>query len=63
MNNYWTFINIMLFYIVISYIIMPVVFYYAFGKTLLSAGNGFVAGSCISIVLWYFYGSKMIKKE
>ena len=62
MNNYWTFISIMLFYIVLSYLIMPVVFYYAFGKTLLSAGNGFVAGSIVSILLWYFYGSKMIKK-
>ncbi len=62
MNNYWTFISIMLFYIVLSYLIMPLVFYYAFGKTLLSAGNGFVAGSIASILLWYFYGSKMIKK-
>lgn len=62
MNNYWTFISIMLFYIVLSYLIMPLVFYYAFGKTLLSAGNGFVAGSIVSILLWYFYGSKMIKK-
>ena len=62
MNNYWTFISIMLFYIVLSYVIMPLVFYYAFGKTLLSAGNGFVAGSIVSILLWYFYGSKMIKK-
>jgi hypothetical protein len=52
----------MLFYIVLSYLIMPLVFYYAFGKTLLSAGNGFVAGSIASILLWYFYGSKMIKK-
>ena len=52
----------MLFYIVLSYLIMPLVFYYAFGKTLLSAGNGFVAGSIVSILLWYFYGSKMIKK-
>lgn len=62
MNNYWTFISIMLFYIVLSYLIMPLVFYYAFGKTLLSAGNGFVAGSIVSILLWYFYGSKMINK-
>ena len=56
-----TFLAIMAFYVVISYIIFPLIFYYSMDKTLTSAGNGFIVGSIISIVLWYFYGSKMIK--
>ena len=55
-----TFIGIMVFYILLSYVIGPVLFYYAFGKTLKSAGNGFVVGSLASITLWHFVGSKMI---
>jgi len=55
-----TFIGIMVFYILLSYVIGPVIFYYAFGKTLKSAGNGFIVGSLVSIALWHFAGSKMI---
>jgi hypothetical protein len=55
-----TFIGIMVFYILLSYVIGPVLFYYAFGKTLKSAGNGFIVGSLVSITLWHFAGSKMI---
>ena len=56
-----TFLGIMIFYIVLSYIIFPLIFYYLAGKTLLSAGNGFIVGSIISIMLWYFYGKKLVK--
>ena len=55
-----TFVSIMAFYIVLSYIIGPFLFYYAFGKTLKSAGNGFIFGSLVSIALWHFAGSKMV---
>ena len=55
-----TFFGIMIFYIVLSYIIFPLIFYYLAGKTLNSAGNGFVFGSIVSIILWYNYGKKMI---
>ena len=55
-----TFIGIMVFYLVLSYIIGPILFYYAFGKTLKAAGNGFVVGSVASVALWYFVGSKMV---
>ena len=54
------FLQIMLFYIFVSYLLGPVIFYYAFGRTLKSAGNGYVVGSILSVVLWHFYGSKMI---
>jgi hypothetical protein len=56
-----TFLGIMAFYILLSYILFPIIFYYSMGKTLASAGNGFIVGSIISILLWLFYGSKMIK--
>lgn len=61
MNGSWArFMKIMMFYNILSYLIMPVLFYYIFGRTLMSAGNGFVVGSVLSIILWYGYGSKMI---
>jgi uncharacterized membrane protein len=62
MDNIWTFVSIMLFYIVLSYLIVPIAFYYGFGKSLSKAGDGFVVGSVLSILLWYFVGSKMVKK-
>ena len=60
MSQLSTFIGIMVFYVVLSYILFPVVFYYLMGKSLASAGIGFVVGSLISIVLWFGFGSKMV---
>lgn len=60
-GNWWIFTRIMLFYIILSYLVVPAIFYYVFGKSLASAGNGFVVGSILSIILWYTYGSKMVK--
>ena len=57
--DFTLFAQIMVFYIFLSYVLGPVVFYYAFGKTLKSAGNGFMVGSILSILMWHFYGSKM----
>ena len=56
-----TFLYIMVFYIFISYIAGPGIFYYLGGKSLSSAGNGFIAGSVLSVILWLMVGSKMIK--
>lgn len=56
-----TFISIMAFYAVLSYIIGPLVFYYFMERSLSSAGNGFIAGSILSILLWVMVGSKMVK--
>ena len=61
-GNFQTFFMIMLFYILLSYVIGPLVFYYLVNKSLLSAGNGFAVGSILSIILWYTFGSKMINK-
>jgi hypothetical protein len=54
------FISTMLFYVLLSYVVMPVIFYYYVEKTLLSAGNGFVAGSLLSVVLWYTFRSQIV---
>jgi hypothetical protein len=54
------FIGIMAFYILLSYVLFPLVFYYLVEKSLSSAGNGFIVGSLISIALWLSYGKKMI---
>lgn len=59
-NNTWVFIRIMLFYAVLSYVIMPIIFYYAFGKSLIRAADGSLLGNILSVILWYTYGSKMI---
>lgn len=56
-----TFAGIMFFYATLTYLIFPVVFYYAFGRTLASAGNGFVVGSLFSIVLWVAFGRHLVK--
>ena len=56
-----TFLGIMAFYILLSYILFPLAFYYLVEKSLTSAGNGFIIGSLISIVLWVGYGKKLIK--
>jgi hypothetical protein len=51
---------IMIFYIFLSYLIGPVIGYFALGKSSSAAGTGFVIGSIISIILWYMVGSKMV---
>ncbi len=55
------FIGIMLFYMILSYIVFPAAFYYFAGKSLASAGNGFMVGSAISMALWFLVGRKMVK--
>ena len=54
------FAQIMLFYILLTFFIMPLLFYFFIKKSDASAGNGFVVGSIISLMLWFFYGSKMV---
>ncbi len=59
--NFQKFLSIMAFYILLSYVLFPAGFYYFVEKSLLSAGNGFVVGSIISVALWYSFGRTMIK--
>jgi hypothetical protein len=60
MKGFNAFVGTMLFYIVLSYVIMPLVFYYFVDNTLMSAGNGVTVGSLLSIVLWYNFRSQII---
>ena len=60
MSKFQTFLYVMAFYILLSYVLFPLAFYYLMGKTLSSAGNGFVVGSILSIILWYSYGRYLI---
>jgi hypothetical protein len=55
------FLSIMLFYILLSYVLFPLAFYYLVEKSLSSAGNGFIVGSLISVALWLSVGRKMVK--
>lgn len=55
------FMYIMVFYIFLSYILGPGVVYHSTDKSFASAGNGFIAGSILSIILWVSYGSKMVE--
>ena len=54
------FIGVMAFYVILSYFIFPLAFFYLVEKSYKSAGNGFILGSVISILLWLSYGRKMI---
>ena len=55
------FLQIMLFYILLSYVIMPTAFYFYYGKSLAAAGNGYVVGSLLSLIMWYAAGKNMVK--
>jgi hypothetical protein len=59
-DKFKLFVFIMIFYIFLSYIIGPVMFYYLMGRSLSAAGYGFIVGSILSIILWLTVGSKMI---
>ncbi len=60
MDKKQTFMNIMLFYVFLTFIVFPFAFYYGIGKTLENAGNGYVVGSLVSVGLWLAFGRKMI---
>jgi hypothetical protein len=60
MKGFNAFVGTMLFYIILSYAIMPLAFYYFIDNTLMSAGNGFALGSLVSVVLWYNFRSQII---
>ena len=52
---------VMVFYFILSYIVGPLIGYYAIERNCIAAGHGFVAGSILSIVLWYTVGCKMVR--
>jgi hypothetical protein len=60
MKGFNMFVGTMMFYILLSYLIMPAAFYYFVDKTLMSAGNGFIAGSILSVILWLNFRSSIV---
>jgi hypothetical protein len=61
-DKFQLFVSIMAFYIFLSYILGPLAFYYLMDRSLSAAGNGFIAGSLLSILLWLMVGSNMVSK-
>ena len=59
--NITKYTGVMAFYAVLTYILFPVIAYFAFGKSLEMAGNGFIVGSVLSVILWKVYGFGMVK--
>ena len=59
--NITKYTGVMAFYAVLTYLLFPVIAYFLFGKTLEAAGNGFIVGSVISVVLWRMVGRGMVK--
>lgn len=63
MANLQLFLSIMFFYAILTFLIGPIIGYYIGGKTLNSAGNGFIAGSVISVILWLVFGRKLVNSS
>ena len=61
MSSFNMFVGVMVFYAVLSYVIMPAAFYFFVEKNLNSAGNGFIVGSLLSVVLWLNFRSIILK--
>jgi hypothetical protein len=59
--NITKYTGVMAFYAVLTYILFPAIAYFLFGKTLEAVGNGFIAGSVASVVLWKMYGFELVK--
>jgi len=59
--NLTKYTGVMVFYAVLTYLLFPAASYFFFGKTLEAAGNGFIVGSIVSIVLWRMVGMGMVK--
>ena len=58
--NLTKYTGVMAFYAVLTYILFPAIAYFLFGKTLEAAGNGFIAGSVVSVILWRMVGMGMV---
>lgn len=53
--------GVMAFYAVLTYLLFPAIAYFLFGKTLEAAGNGFIVGSVVSVILWRSVGMGMVR--
>jgi len=60
MKGLQMFIAVMVFYAVLSCALMPVAFYYLGDRTLKSAGNGFLVGSVVTVMLWLYFRNTIL---
>jgi len=60
MKGFQMFVSTMVFYIFLSYVLMPAAFYYIGDHSLMAAGNGFIVGSIISVLMWLSFRSYII---
>ena len=60
MNLSMAFLQIMAFYFVLAFIVFPLIAYFVFGKNSRSVGDGWAAGSILSVILWFAVGRNMI---
>ena len=60
--NITKYAGVMAFYAVLTYVVFPAIAYFLFGKTLEAAGNGFIAGSVVSVVLWKVAGAGVVSR-
>jgi hypothetical protein len=59
--NLTKYAGVMVFYAVLTYLLFPAIAYFLFGKTLEAAGNGFIVGSVVSVILWRMVGMGVVK--
>jgi hypothetical protein len=59
--NLTKYTGVMAFYAVLTYIVFPAFAYFFFGKNLEAVGNGFIAGSFVSVFMWRMVGMRMVK--
>ena len=59
--NITKYTGVMAFYAMLTYLLFPAIAYFFFGKTLEAAGNGFIVGSVVSVILWRMVGMGMVK--
>jgi hypothetical protein len=55
------FVGIMAFYALLAYVVFPIGFYYVIEKSLTSAGNGFIVGSIVAVILWLVVGKNLVQ--
>ena len=61
MNSYTTLYMIMIFYVILSLIILPLIYYYIIKPTtIFSIEKAIIIGFVISIVLYYSVGRQMV---
>ena len=60
MKGLQMFLSVMAFYAVLSCAVMPAAFYYLGDRTLMAAGNGFIVGSVVTVLMWLYFRNTIL---